>query len=89
VKKNSSLSWLDTYGQYLVNDYANEISDMYQNALLDYMADNMGRGHYQTACRYLRKMIKMGARDKANNVIQQLKALYPKRKALMEELQKV
>jgi len=37
----------------------------------------------------LRKMIKIGARDKANNVIQQLKTLYPKRKALMEELQKV
>ena len=89
VKKNGSLPWLDTYGQYLSNDYANEISDMYQQAVLDYMEDNMGRGHYQTACRYLRKMIKMGARDKANNAIQQLKTLYPKRKALMEELQKV
>jgi len=89
VKKNVSLPWLDTYSQYLSNDYANEISDMYQNALLDYMAKNMGRDHYQTVCRYLRKMIKIGARDKANNVIQQLKTLYPKRKALMEELQKV
>jgi len=89
VKKNVSLPWLDTYSQYLSNDYSNEISDMYQNALLDYMAKNMGRDHYQTVCRYLRKMIKMGARDKANIVIQQLKTLYPKRKALMEELQKV
>jgi len=89
VKKNVSIPWLDTYSQYLSNDYANEISDMYQNALLDYMAKNMGRDHYQTVCRYLRKMIKIGARDKANNVIQQLKTLYPKRKALMEELQKV
>ena len=89
VKKNVSLHWLDTYSQYLSNDYSNEISDMYQNTLLDYMAKNMGRDHYQTVCRYLRKMIKMGARDKANNVIQQLKTLYPKRKALMEELQKV
>ncbi len=89
VKKNLSLTWLDMYGQYLTKDYANEISGMYEKAVLDYMAANMGRDHYQTACRYLRKMIKMGARDKANNVIQQLKMLYPKRKALMEELQKV
>jgi hypothetical protein len=89
VKKNVSLNWLDTYDQYLVRDYADEISDLYQKALLDFMVINLGRGHYQTVCRYLRKMIKMGARDKANNVIQQLKALYPKRKALMEELQKV
>lgn len=89
VKKNVSLHWLDTYDKYLARDYENEISDMYQIALLDYMAHNMGRGHYQTVCRYLRKMIKMGSRDKANIVIGQLKTLYPKRKALMEELQKV
>lgn len=89
VKKNVSLHWLDTYDQYLARDYANEISDMYHAALLNYMENNMGRDHYQTVCRYLRKMIKMGARDKANIVIQQLKTLYPKRKALMEELQKV
>jgi len=49
----------------------------------------MGRNYYQIACRYLRKMIKMGAREKVNFVIEQLKVLYPKRKALMEELQKV
>jgi len=34
-------------------------------------------------------MIKIGAREKANFVAQQLKTLYPKRKALMEELEKV
>ncbi len=89
VRKNSSLQWLETYEKYLDKDYANEIADMYQKALLDYMVNNMGRDHYQTVCRYLRKMIKMGARDKSNYVIQQLKTLYPKRKALMEELQKV
>jgi len=89
VKKNLSLTWLDKYSEYLARDYANEISDMYAKAILDYMEKNMGRNHYQTACRYLRKMIKMGARDKANNAIQQIKTLYPKRKALMEELQMV
>jgi len=53
------------------------------------MERNVSRNYYQNACRYLRKMIKMGAREKANFVIGQLKALYPNRKALMEELQNV
>ncbi|MBA7528910.1 hypothetical protein ES705_21102 [subsurface metagenome] len=89
VKQNVSLGKLETYEKYLIKDYANEISGLYQTAILNYMANNMGRDHYQNACRYLRKMIKMGAREKANFVAKQLKTLYPKRKALMEELEKV
>ena len=89
VKKNASLDKLDSYEKYLMKDYAEEITDLYQTAILNYMVNNMGRDHYQNACRYLRKMIKIGAREKANFVIEQLKVLYPKRKALMEELQKV
>ncbi|MCX6320559.1 MAG: SWIM zinc finger family protein [Bacteroidia bacterium] len=89
VKKNASLDRLDSYEKYLIKDYATEITDLYQTAILNYMVNNMGRSHYQIACRYLRKMIKMGVREKANFVIEQLKVLYPKRKALMEELQKV
>ncbi|HCU21029.1 MAG: hypothetical protein A2X05_01605 [Bacteroidetes bacterium GWE2_41_25] len=89
VKKNVSLDRLDSYEKYLMKDYAEEITDLYQSAILNYMVNNMGRNYYQNACRYLRKMIKMGAREKANFVIEQLKVLYPKRKALMEELQKI
>ena len=89
VKKNASLDKLDSYEKYLMKDYAEEITDLYQTAILNYMVNNMGRDHYKNTCRYLRKMIKIGAREKANFVIEQLKVLYPKRKALMEELQKV
>jgi len=86
VKKDISLNNLDTYEKYLINDYAKELTDFYQKAILKYMENNMGRDHYQAACRYIRKLIKMGAREKADYVVLQLKTLYPKRKALMEEL---
>ncbi|MBW6492422.1 MAG: hypothetical protein K0B15_14660 [Lentimicrobium sp.] len=89
VKQNVSLNNLESYEKYLIKDYAEEISGLYQIAILEYMENKVGRDHYQNACRYLRKMIKMGARDKADAVIVQLRTLYPKRKALMEELQKV
>jgi len=89
VKRNVSLDNLDAYEQYLMKDYANEISDFYQTAILYYVEVNISRDYYQTACRYLRKLIKMGFREKADFIMQQLKTLYPKRKALMEELKKV
>lgn len=89
VKSNISLDKLETYEKYLVNDFADEISDLYQMAILKYMENNISRDHYRNACRYLRRMIKMGARKKVNEVIQELRKLYPKRKALMEELLKV
>jgi hypothetical protein len=89
VKSNISLHLLETYEKYLVNDFAGEISELYQMAILKYMENNISRDHYRNACRYLRRMMKMGARMKANEVIQELRKLYPKRKALMEELLKV
>ena len=89
VKQNVSLNYLESYEKYLIKDYAEEISGLYQIAVLEYMENSMGRDHYQNACRYLRKMIKMGAREKADSVIEQLRTLYPKRKALMEELRMV
>ena len=49
----------------------------------------MGRDNYQTACRYIRQLNKMGEFEKAYQIIKQLRELYYKRKALMEELDKI
>lgn len=89
VKSDISLNTLDTYEKYLVKDFADEISEMYQMAILKYLESNVSRNHYQIACRYIRRMIKMGAREKADYVVQMLRKLYPNRRALMEELQKI
>lgn len=89
VQNNVSLHTIDVYSQYLVKEFPSEVAALYQMAILKDMEVNMGRNHYQNACRYLRRMIKMGERDKANFVIDELRRLYPKRKALMEELAKV
>jgi len=89
VKKSPDLNTIDHYEKYLSKHYANEIVELYANGVLKYMKNSMGRDHYQNACRYIRKIIKLGARDKANEIISYLKTEYPKRKALMEELDKV
>jgi len=89
VKKTPDLNTIDHYEKYLSKHYANEIVELYATGILKYMKNSMGRDHYQNACRYIRKIIKLGARDKANEIISYLRTEYPKRKALMEELDKV
>lgn len=89
VKKSPDLNTIEYYEKYLSKHFAGEIVELYANCILEYIEKNMGRNHYQNACRYIRKIMKLGARDKANGIISFLRAEYPKRKALMEELNKV
>jgi hypothetical protein len=89
VKKTPNLNTIDHYEKYLSKNYSNEIVELYSIGIMKYMKNSMGRDHYQNACRYIRKIIKLGARDKANEIISYLRNEYPKRKALMEELDKV
>lgn len=89
VKKSPDLNTIDQYEKYLSKQYTDDIVELYANGIKKYMEKSMGRDHYQNACRYIRKIIKLGARDKANEIIAFLRTEYPKRKALMEELDKV
>ena len=89
VKENPTLSTIEQYESHLSKHYADEIVDLYASRILDYLERNMGRDHYQTACRYIRRMIKLGGKAKANNLIAQLRTLYAKRPALMQELDRV
>ena len=89
VKENPTLSTIEQYESHLSKHYADEMVDLYASRILDYLERNMGRDHYQTACRYIRRMIKLGGKAKADKLIAQLRALYAKRPALMEELDRV
>lgn len=89
VRQMPSLSSVEQYESYLSKRYPNELAELYAKRILEYMEQNTGRNFYENACRYIRRIIKLGARQKANEVIRTLRELYPKRRALMEELDKV
>lgn len=89
IKKAPGLRTIERYEKYLSKDYSNEIVDMYADGIMKYIDENVGRKHYQSACRYLRRMIKLGGRDKANSTISILREKYPQRRALLEELDQV
>ncbi len=89
VRKYPDLNTIAQYETHLSAKYTPEIVDLYLNALLEYVKKNVGRNHYREACRYIRRVIKLGAREKANELISFFRSEYPQRKALMDELNNV
>lgn len=89
VKKECSLDRLAKYEKPLAKHFPNELADLYAERIIEYVEDRVGRDYYRTACRYIRRMIKLGAREKADEVISQLRQTHYRKKALMEELDNV
>jgi hypothetical protein len=83
---NKSLDNILYAEKYLANLYAEQLVGFYYNAIEDYLKQSVGREYYKTACKYIRRMIKLGGRDEADHLIAELRKLYPQRRALMEEL---
>lgn len=89
LREHGSINYLEYYGNYLSKEYPGELVKLYAKAVMEYMENSTGRTHYQTTCRYLRRMIKLGGRGEVDGLVSRFKTLYPKRKALLEELEKV
>lgn len=89
VKEERTLDQLAKYEKLLAQHFPSELADLYAERIIEYVEDRVGRDYYCTACRYIRRMIKLGARDKADEVISQLRQTHYRKKALMEELDNV
>jgi len=89
LKENLSLGNIQENEQYLSKDYSAEVIALYSKRITNYVEKNVGRNHYQTACKYLRRMKKLGGNKQVNELIELFKKKYPQRKALMDELTRV
>lgn len=89
LKQNPSMENIQQNEPYLAKDYSPELIELYSEQITTYLEKNVGRKHYQTACRYLRRMKKLGGNDKVNERIERFRKQYPQRKALMDELSRV
>ena len=87
--KNPSLDNIAYVEKYLTKQYASQLVDLYCMAIQTFLEENVGRAHYKTACKYLRRMNKLGGREKTDILIAELRTKYKPRRALMEELDKV
>lgn len=89
LKQNVSLENIAENEPYLAKDYATELIELYSERITNYVEKFIGRNHYQTACKYLRRMKKLGGNEQVKELIENFKKNYPQRKALMDELNKV
>lgn len=89
LKQNLSMENIQQNEQYLSKDYSSELIELYSERITNYVEKFIGRNHYQTACRYLRRMKKLGGNDKVNELIELFRRQYPQRRALMDELNRV
>ncbi len=86
VKSSPSLGSLERYEKHLKKEYADELAKLYADAVIRYVRENTGRQKYKTAAKYLRRIKKLGSTEKASQVVETLRAEYPQRRALQEEL---
>src|SRR4030042_2186958 len=86
IAQNRSLNFISNYEKHLFDIYPEEISKLYEQGIIDFLKQFADRRHYQEACRYIRRMKKLGAEKQVNNLVEKLRKEYPQRRALMEEL---
>jgi len=89
VSGTKHLPYIQHYEKYLSGKYPLELAELYESGIIDYLKRMTGRNHYKEACRYMHRMIKLGAKPRVINLITILRKEYPKRKALLDELNKI
>ncbi len=89
LKQCISLERIKNYEEYLAEDYAQELIQLYKKQLLPYVDGFMGREHYQKACQYLRRMKKLGGEEQVEKLVTFFKTKYSNRRALLDELSKL
>lgn len=77
------------YGQFLVMDYPNEIYELCANYIREKCAQATDRRLYKKVCKDLLQLIKWKGNAAAKMLVDEFKAAYPRRSALLDELQKV
>ena len=86
LKNSPDFCRIEGAEKYLAGKYSEELAAMYRRLILDYMPGHIGRDHYQMVCKYIRRMIKLGQKPMALELVEQLEAQYRNRRALREEL---
>jgi len=90
LKQEPDLSRLKNYSKYLEDDYPNAILELYGDALRDYADKYTGRKYYREIVRNLKKMRSIsGGKKFVESLVDEFRETYPRRPAMMEELNKV
>ena len=77
------------YGKYLVKDYPEQVYELCYKEISESCAQAKDRREYKKITKNIAQLIKWKGKDTAKLVIKELKQTYPRRPALLDELEKV
>ena len=80
---------LFSYGEYLVEDYPEQIYELCYNLIRNNCAEAKDRREYKKVTSQIKQLIKWKGNEKAKILIEELKQIYKRRPALLDELSKV
>lgn len=89
ISQVPNLREIEMYEQYLSKQYSKELIDLYLKCLPGQAESANSRSNYKDVCRYLNRMLKLGALEQVSRLIATFKVKYSKRSAFMEELKGV
>lgn len=89
LKANATLQRIEMAEKHLSNLYSDQLILLYDAEIRSFVKNNVGRSHYINSCRYIRRMKKLGGKQIADKLIEDLRVQYKNRKALLEELNNV
>ena len=79
---------IQSYRKYLEPRFPEAVGNIYERHLKTLLVEKVNRKRYQEACRYLRRIYKLGQVEFVQKIVQELRGQYPNRRALMDELNK-
>lgn len=86
IAVSNSLYFIEEHENEFLPTYAAELVDCYTAAIFSFVAESRERKRYKAACRYIRKIKKLGYARKADEMIGELRQTYSMRSALLDEL---
>lgn len=80
---------IETLYPYLLADYPNEVNEIFTLYIYRSIESSSNRKAYQIACGKIRTFQEAMGQKAAMGLIGELRFMYPKRKALLDELSKI
>jgi len=80
---------VDYYRKYLEPRFPEAMCDIYEKIARDILASRANRKGYREVCHYLHQIQQLGQEDRVEALIQEFRDTYSKRRALLEELDKL
>lgn len=89
IKQSQSIHFLEVYEEYVKTLFPTEVINLYIEYINIVIDEASSRNNYKSICQYLKKIKKMGAEERVKEMVLYFKAKYPKKRALIDELDKV